>query len=99
MNQRLPLAILILMNAGCSQHETRVAAAGAELRASTVHVETVADSEIADIYQASGTVRARYNVVIAAKISANILEIRVQTGDHVPAGHTLIVLDRRDLEA
>ena len=99
MNQRLPLAILVLINAGCSQHETRVAAAGAELRASTVHVETVADSEIADTYQASGSVRARYNVVIAAKISANILEVRVQTGDHVAAGHTLIVLDRRDLEA
>jgi len=99
MNQRLPLAILVLINAGCSQHETRVAAAGGELRASTVHVETVADSEIADTYQASGSVRARYNVVIAAKISANILEVRVQTGDHVAAGHTLIVLDRRDLEA
>ncbi len=99
MNQTLPLAILILMTAGCSQHETRVAAAGAELSASTVHVKTVADSEIADIYQAIGSVRARYSAAIAAKISANILEVRVQAGDHVPAGHTLIVLDRRDLEA
>ena len=64
-----------------------------------VQVETVADSEIADIYQASGSVRARYSAAIAAKIAANILEVRVQTGDHVQAGQTLIVLDRRDLEA
>ena len=97
MNRFLPLAITILMSAGCSQHEARVAAASAESR--VVQTETVADSEIADNYQATGTVRARYSVVIAAKISANILEARVQTGDHVQAGQTLIVLDRGDLEA
>jgi len=99
MNQLLPLAILILMSAGCSQHEARVAAAGAEQRVATVQVETVADSEIADIYQASGSVRARYSAAIASKIAADILEVRAQTGDHVQAGQTLIVLDRRDLEA
>jgi len=98
MSRLLPLLILILMIGGCSQHETRVAAAGAEQRVATVQVETVADSEIADIYQASGSVRARYSAAIAAKIAANILEVRVQTGDHVQA-QALIVLDRRDLDA
>jgi RND family efflux transporter MFP subunit len=87
------------MTGGCSHYESRVAAAGAEQRVATVQVETVADSAIADIYQASGSVRARYSAAIAAKIAANILEIRVQTGDHVRAGQTLIVLDCRDLEA
>ena len=99
MKRFLPLPILILITAGCSQHEVRVAAAGAEQRVAAVQVETVADSEIAEIYQASGSVRARYSAAIAAKIAANILEIRVQTGDRVQAGQTLIVLDRRDLEA
>ena len=32
MNRFLPLPILILMTVGCSQHEARVAAAGAEPR-------------------------------------------------------------------
>jgi RND family efflux transporter MFP subunit len=99
MNRLLPLAILILMTAGCSQHEARLAAAGAEQSAAAVQVETVADSDIAEIYQASGSVRARYSAGIAAKIAADIVEICVQTGDHVQAGQTLIVLDRRDLEA
>jgi len=98
MNRLLPFPILILMTGGCSHYETRVAAAGAEQRVATVQVETVADSEIADIYQASGSVRARYSAAIAAKIAANILEVRVQTGDHVQA-QALIVLDRRDLDA
>src|SRR5689334_1513214 len=99
MNQLLPIAILILITAGCSQHETHVAAAGAEQIVATVQVETVADSEIADFYRATGSVRARYSATIAAKIAANILKVRVQTGDHVQAGQTLVVLDRRDLEA
>jgi multidrug efflux pump subunit AcrA (membrane-fusion protein) len=64
-----------------------------------VEVETVAASPIIDIYKASGTVRARYNAAIAAKIAANIIEIRVQAGDSVQAGQTLVILDRRDLEA
>jgi RND family efflux transporter MFP subunit len=99
MNRLLPLAIVILTTAGCSQHEARVAAAGAEQSVADVQVETIADSEIADIYQASGSVRAHYSAAIAAKIAASIVEVRVQTGDHVQAGQTLIVLDRRDLEA
>ncbi len=99
MHRLLPLAILILMTAGCSQHEARVAGAGAEQIVPTVQVETVADSEIADIYRAIGSLRARYSASIAAKLAANILEVRVQTGDHVQAGQTLILLDRRDLEA
>jgi len=62
-------------------------------------VETVAASPIVDAYRASGTVRARYTAAIAAKIAANILEIRVQAGDRVKAGQSLIVLDRANLDA
>jgi multidrug efflux pump subunit AcrA (membrane-fusion protein) len=99
MNRFLLVAILILMTAGCSWQEAPLAATGAQPTAVAVQIETVAASEIADIYQASGTVRARYTAGIAAKIAANILEIRVQTGDRVQADQVLIVLDRRDLEA
>jgi len=93
------VAILMLTTASCSSHAARAAAAVAEQKIAAVRIETLAQSEIADIYQASGSVRARYSVAIAAKIAATILEIRVQSGDHVQAGQTLIVLDRRDLEA
>ncbi len=99
MNRLFLLAIPILMTAGCSQHEVHVAAAGAEPGKTAVQVEAVSDSVIADIYQATGSVRARYSASIAAKIASNIVEVRVQTGDHVQAGQTLILLDRRDLEA
>lgn len=99
MNRFLALTILILMTAACSRREAPLASAGAQQTTTAVQVETVAVSPITDLYRASGTVRARQVAAIAARIAANILEVRVNVGDHVQAGQTLIVLDRRDLEA
>jgi RND family efflux transporter MFP subunit len=99
MKRFLALVIPILMTAGCSRQETAHGAKASQQPATPVQVETVTVSPIADIYRASGTVRARQVAAIAAKIPANILEVRVRAGDHVKAGQTLIVLDRRDLEA
>ena len=99
MNRFLPFAILILMTAACSREKAPVAAAGTQPAASAEQVETVSASPIIDTYRATGTVRARYSAEIAAKIAANILEIRVRAGDRVTAGETLLVLDGGNLEA
>jgi RND family efflux transporter MFP subunit len=99
MNRFLPFAILILITASCSREKTIFAAAGGQPAASAEKVETLAASPIVDIYRSSGTVRARYTAAIAARIAANIIEIRVQAGDRVTAGQSLIVLDRGNLEA
>ncbi len=63
-----------------------------------VRTAAVTAAEVTDIYRASGTVRARYTAAIAAKLVAAIREVRVQAGDRVRAGQTLVVLDNRDLE-
>ena len=99
MKRFLPFAILILMTAACSRERTTLAAAGIQPAASAEQVETVAASPIVETYRASGTVRAHYTAAIAAKIAANILEVRVQAGDRVTTGQTLVVLDRANLEA
>src|SRR5262245_32835717 len=100
MNRFLLSVVPTLMTAACSRHEaTTLTATATQQPAAVVEVETVAASTIADLYRASGTVRARYSAAIAAKIAANILEMRVQAGDSVQAGQTLVILDRRDLEA
>jgi RND family efflux transporter MFP subunit len=99
MNRFVPLAILILMTAACSLEEAPLGAAATQPTAIDVQVQMVVASEITGMYRASGTVRAHYTAAIAAKIAANIVEIRVQAGDRVQAGQTLIVLDHRDLEA
>jgi HlyD family secretion protein len=99
MNRFFPLAIWILTTAACSRQEVPLTTTNAQSKAISVDVETVVTSQIADVYRASGTVRARQIAAIAARIAANILDVRVDAGDHVKAGQTLIVLDRRDLEA
>jgi RND family efflux transporter MFP subunit len=99
MNRFLPFAILILMSAACSREKITLAAGRTLPPPSAEQVETVIPSPIVEMYRASGTVRARYTAAIAAKIAANILEIRVQAGDRVTAGQTLVELDRANLEA
>src|SRR5581483_7702745 len=99
MNRLLPLIILLLLTSACSPEKTTLAAGATQPPAFAGPVETVTPSPIVQTYRASGTVRARYTADIAAKISANILEMRVQAGDRVTAGQTLVVLDRANLEA
>ena len=99
MKRLLTFAISILLSTACSRNEVRHASNSAQSVMTTVQVETVAVSKIDDIYRASGTVRASQLAGIAPRIAANIVEVRVHAGDHVRAGQTLIVLDRRDLKA
>jgi RND family efflux transporter MFP subunit len=99
MIRLLALTLSILMTAACSRQDLSIAAVSAQQPATAVQVKTVGVTSIADIYRASGTVHARQVATPAARIAANILEVRVHAGDHVQPGQTLIVLDRRDLEA
>jgi len=99
MNRFLPFAVSILMTAACSREKTTLAAGATQPPAFAGPVETVTPSPIVETYRASGTVRPRYTAAVAAKIAANILEIRAQAGDRVTAGQTLVVLDRAGLEA
>src|SRR4051794_4995144 len=101
MKRSLPFAILtlLLMIAACSPEKTTHAAGGTQRAAFAAAVETVTASPIVDPFRSGGTGPARYTAAIAARIAANILEIRVQPGDRVTAGQTLIVLDRANLEA
>ncbi len=69
----------------------------AEAAAVTVTTVAAVNIEVPDLYEATGTVRARTAAQISAKVMAYVREVRVQTGDHVRAGQLLVVLDDRDL--
>jgi len=99
MKQLLALVVCILLSNACSRQQSSHATVNAQERVTTVQVETLAASQIADVYRASGTVRASQIATIAPKIAANILDVRVHPGEHVRAGQALIVLDRQDLNA
>ena len=52
-----------------------------------------------DLYEATGTVRARTTATIASKVMGYVQQVSVQAGDRVREGQTLVTLDARDLEA
>ena len=95
----IAVVLPMLVAANCSRKQESPAASAVQPSATAVQVKAVALSSIDDTYRASGTVHARETADIAARVSANILEVRVHAGEHVQAGQTLIVLEHRDLEA
>ncbi len=60
---------------------------------------TVAMGEWPSVHEAGGVVRPRQTAVISSRIVAPVLEVRVNTGDRVRRGQTLVVLDGRELQA
>ncbi len=51
------------------------------------------------VYEAPGAVKARTAAALSSKVMAYVREVRVQAGDPVREGQTLVVLDARDLDA
>ena len=52
-----------------------------------------------DVYEATGTVRARTTAVIASKVMGYVQRVSAQVGDRVREGQALVTLDARDLDA
>src|SRR5688500_11864657 len=63
---------------------------------SGLKTETLHSSLVDDHYEAVGTVRARNNSVVAAKVMGTIMALHVREGDMVRAGQTLVEIDNRD---
>jgi RND family efflux transporter MFP subunit len=64
-----------------------------------VTLGTVTTEPMPRVYEAGGTVRPRTTAVLASRIVAPVIEVRVKPGDRVRRGQPLVVLDGRDLQA
>ncbi len=64
-----------------------------------VQVTTVASADWPNVYEATGTVRARTAAVMSSKVMGYVREVGFQAGDRVRAGQLLISIDSRDLDA
>jgi RND family efflux transporter MFP subunit len=92
----IPLAAVLWL-AGCGEAPKEKAAAPP---ANPVAVSTVAAGTETwpSIYEATGTVRARASAAVSAKLMGYVRDVKVQTGDRVREGQSLITLDTRDLD-
>jgi RND family efflux transporter MFP subunit len=63
-----------------------------------VRTVRVAEESFPQVYEATGTLRARVTSTLSARLMGHVQEVRVQTGDSVKAGQLLVVLDAREIE-
>ena len=91
----IPFAIWL---AGCTEapREKKVASAAPPVDVSTI---TASTETWPSIYEATGTVRARTSTIISANSMGYVRDVKVDAGDHVHAGQSLVTLDTRDLDA
>ena len=96
---RFTIAAFSAMLAGCggsAAHRSASPASSAPVRVSVVEVRSV---QWPDMYEAPGTVRAVTAATLASKVMGYVSEARVQVGDRVSRGQTLVRVDARELES
>jgi len=63
-----------------------------------VQTAVAAVVERPEIYEATGTVRARTTASLSSRVMAYVRQVSVQAGDRVKQGQSLVMLEARDLE-
>lgn len=91
-----PLAVLIA--AGCGRPEVLEAPQGEPPTVSAKVLEVRA-SPTPTLFEATGTVRAKFNANLSSKVMARVESVSVREGDEIRTGQTLIRLDPRELSA
>jgi len=91
---------LALLLAGCGgiarERDASAASVSAPVQVSVVQATA---QQWPSVYEATGTVRARFSTVISSKWMGYVREVKVQPGDRVREGQSLVILDARDLDA
>ena len=96
---RLSIAALSVILAGCggsAAHRDGNPRASAPVPVSVIEARTV---QWPEIYDAPGTVRAATAATLSSKVMGSVSEARVQIGDRVSRGQTLVRIDSRELES
>jgi RND family efflux transporter MFP subunit len=83
--------------ASCGGHapETKKADAGPPVAVKTAAVE---ETTLPEMYEATGTVRAKVTSVLSARVMGYLKDVRVQVGDTVRAGQVVATIDAREIE-
>jgi RND family efflux transporter MFP subunit len=91
----MPAAVLLLLVSalfvGCSSENKTVSAAPEIV--SNVSIVVAQTTNVPDVIEAVGTLRAAQTSQLAAQMMGNIVEIRVHEGDRIQRGQVLAVID------
>jgi membrane fusion protein, multidrug efflux system len=93
----VPLLVSVALWSGCGGESRPKSVSSAP--AVPVQTATVNSQQWPDVYEATGTVRARTAAVLSSKVMAYVRHVAVETGDRVREGQLLITLDAQDLDS
>jgi RND family efflux transporter MFP subunit len=93
----VPIFASIAVLTGCGGSEPQPKAASGQ-PAIPVQTASVSIQQWPDVYEATGTVRARTVTVLSSKLMAYVRQVAVQVGDRVQEGQLLVTLDSQDLD-
>jgi multidrug efflux pump subunit AcrA (membrane-fusion protein) len=94
----VPTTVLLGILAGCGSGQNESAKKAENAPAVAVSARGASTVKLPEVYEATGSVRARVTTVLSARTTGSILEVRVQSGDSVKAGQVIAVIDARDIE-
>jgi len=94
----VPAILLTGLLAGCGSGTGESAKKADNAPPIAVSAQKAATVKLPEVYEATGSVRARVTTVLSARTMGSILDVRVQSGDAVKAGQVVAVLDARDSE-
>lgn len=94
----LALGLVVALVAGCKRHDEFKSSAPA-LPMTSVRVQTVEAKKHVAAEETVGTVRAKLQARLEAKVPGRILEMRAVTGQSVKAGELLVRLDVQEIRA
>lgn len=94
----IPTIVLTGVLAGCGSGTSESAKKADSTPPISVAAHKAETVKLPEVYEATGSVRARVTTVLSARTMGSILEVRVQPGDSVKAGQVVAVLDARDIE-
>lgn len=89
-------AMALLPGCGPQNPAARQAERPPAVSASVVRLQ---EERVPELYEATGTVRARVSSVLSARVMGYIREIRVRAGDPVRAGQVVAVLEAREIDS
>jgi len=92
----VPILGSVALWSGCGSESHTKAVSSAP--AVAVRTATVSSQQWPDVYETTGTVRARTAAVLSSKVMAYVRQVAVQVGDRVREGQLLVTLDAQDLD-
>jgi membrane fusion protein, multidrug efflux system len=92
------LAFSVLL-AGCGVKHENAPDAASNLPTATVQVQTIENQPHVNTEAVVGTVRAKLQATLEAKISGHIEQLPVELGQRVKAGELVVLLNSNDLKA